>query len=399
MSSTAETRFRFGPVLVAAIASILLILLFWKISDVILLLFIAILVSLYLGSVTDFLTERTPLPRKLAFTASILITIGAVVALGFLLVPPVVAQTRQLIGVLPDYIKGWQEALARMMRRYPALGELTGGQTEVVSAVTKQLEGAIAGLFPTVINIGHQVVNVVSILVMGIYLSLYPGLYREWLIALFPPVHRDVVRDVLSDMSTTLRAWLVAQGLAMTILGFLTAVGLYLLDVPYWLAFGVFTGVIVIVPFFGTLLGTLLPALFVLGGPGYHGLGPGTHFFLVIALGVLTHIIEGNFVLPLITAKRVEIPPVLGMMSVLIVAKLLGIGGVVVAVPLMAVTMVIIRRILIHRVYEGQSFRRAARDRVLVVRVPAPDAAVITPADSIDVLHNATAAAGQRAAG
>jgi predicted PurR-regulated permease PerM len=200
-------------------------------------------------------------------------------------------------------------------------------------------------------------------------------------------------------MSTTLRAWLVAQGLAMTILGVLTAIGLYLLEVPYWLAFGVFTGAIVIVPFFGTLLGTLLPAVFVLGGPGFHGLGPGAHFFLVIALGVLTHIIEGNFVLPLITAKRVEIPPVLGMMSVLIVAKLLGVGGVVVAVPLMAVTMVMIRRILIHRVYEGQSFRRAARDRVLVVRVPAPDAAVITPSDVVDVLHNATPAAGQRAAG
>jgi predicted PurR-regulated permease PerM len=399
LNSTAETRFRFGPVLAAAIASILLILLFWKISSVVLLLFIAVLVSLYLGSVTDFLVERTRLPRTLAFTATVLLTIGAVVALGFLLVPPVVAQTRALIAVLPEYIRGWQEALQRMIARYPSLGQLTGGQTEIVGAVTKQVEGAVSGLFPTVINIGHQIVNVVSILVMGIYLALYPGLYREWLIALFPPVHRDVVRDVLGDMSTTLRAWLVAQGLAMTILGILTAIGLYVLEVPYWLAFGVFTGVVVIIPFFGTFFGTLLPALFVLGGPGFHGLGPGIHFLLVVGLGVLTHIIEGNFVLPLITAKRVEIPPVLGMMSVLIVAKLLGIGGVVVAVPLMAVTMVIIRRILIHRVYEGQSFRRAARDRVLVVRVPAPDAAVIAPNQSIDVLHNATPLTGQRAAG
>ncbi|HSQ05991.1 MAG TPA: AI-2E family transporter, partial [Burkholderiales bacterium] len=162
----------------------------------------------------------------------------------------------------------------------------------------------------------------------------------------------------------------------------------YVLDVPYWLTFGVFTGAVVIVPFFGTLLGTLLPALFVLGGPGYHGLGPGMHFLLVIMLGVLVHIIEGNVVLPLITAKRVEIPPVLGMISVLIVARLLGLGGVVVSIPLAAVTMVIIRRIVISRLYEGQGFRRAARDRVLVVRVPAPDASVIMPAEAVDVLHN-----------
>jgi predicted PurR-regulated permease PerM len=234
---------------------------------------------------------------------------------------------------------------------------------------------------------------------MGIYLALYPGVYREWLIAIFPPVQRDVVRDVLADMTTTLRAWIAAQAFAMAVLGLLTAVGLYVLDVPYWLTFGVFTGAVVIVPFFGTLIGTLLPALFVLGGQGFHGVGPGTHFVLVILLGVLVHIVEGNLVLPLITAKRVEIPPVLGMMSVLIVGRVLGLGGVVVAVPIAAVTMVIIRRILISRVYEGQSFRRAARDRVLVVRVPAPDDAVIAPTEHIDVLqHNSASHKGEPSA-
>jgi predicted PurR-regulated permease PerM len=197
------------------------------------------------------------------------------------------------------------------------------------------------------------------------------------MIALFPPVHRDTVRDVMRDLAVTLKAWIVAQMLAMTILAILTAIGLYILRVPYWLTFGIFVGAVVIVPFFGTLIGTLLPALFVLGGDGFAGIGPGGHFLLVILLGIVVHIIEGNFVLPLITAKRVEIPPVMSMMSVLIVAKLFGVFGVVVAVPMAAVVMVLIRRVVIHRVYEGQSFRRHAGDRVLVLRVPAPDAAVI----------------------
>ena len=144
-------------------------------------------------------------------------------------------------------------------------------------------------------------------------------------------------------------------------------------------------GAVVIVPFFGTLVGTLLPALFVLGGNGIGTIGPGGHFLLVILLGVIVHIVEGNVVLPLITAKRVEIPPVLSMMSVLIVAKLFGVAGVVVAVPLAAVTMVLLRRIVIHKLYEGQSLRRHTGDRVLLLRVPAPDAAVIAGAP-VDVL-------------
>ena len=385
--AVAEPRFRFGPVLGATVTTVLLIWLFYSVAEVLLLLFIAVLVSLYLGSVTDFIVARLPVPRALAFTAAIFLTLGAVYGLGALLVPPVVEQTQQLLGVLPDYIRAWQSWLERLTRRFPTLGGGASPQTELVNAIVSQIQGFASRAVPTVLNIGHQVVNVVSILVMGIYMALYPGLYREWLIALFPPTQRDTVRDVMSDIGTTLKAWIAAQLLAMTVLAALTALGLYILRVPYWLTFGIFVGAVVVVPFFGTLIGTLLPALFVLGGDGFAGIGPGGHFLLVVMLGVLIHIIEGNLVLPLITAKRVEIPPVLSMMAVLIVAKLFGVFGVIVAVPMAAVVMVLIRRIVIHRLYEGQSFRRHAGDRVLVLRVPAPDAAVIA-GTSVDVLRD-----------
>jgi predicted PurR-regulated permease PerM len=388
--TVAEQRFRFGPILGATVVTVLLIWLFYSVAEVLLLLFIAIIVSLYLGSVTDFLVARLPVSRPFAFTIAILGTLGAIYTLGALLVPPVVEQTQQLFSVLPNYINAWQEALQRLAARFPRLlGGAADPQTEVVNAIVTQIEGMASKAVPTVINVGHQIINVVSILVMGIYMALYPGLYREWLIALFPPVHRDTVRDVMIDIGTTLKAWIVAQLLAMTVLAALTALGLYILRVPYWLTFGIFVGAVVIVPFFGTLIGTLLPALFVLGGDGFAGIGPGGHFLLVIALGVVVHIIEGNFVLPLITAKRVEIPPVLSMMAVLIVAKLFGVFGVIVAVPMAAVVMVLIRRVVIHRLYEGQSFRRHAGDRVLVLRVPAPDAAVIA-GYPVDVLQGVT---------
>jgi len=379
---------RFGPILGATVITVLLIWLFYTVADVLLLLFIAVLVSLYLGSVTDFIVKRLPIPRPLAFTAAIFLTLGAIYGLGALLVPPVVEQTQQLMSVLPNYINTWQEALARLAQRFPRLlGGAANPQTELVNAIVSQVEGFAAKAFPTVLNLGHQVVNVVSILVMGIYMALYPGVYREWLIALFPPVHRDTVRDVMGDIGSTLKAWIAAQLLAMTVLAALTALGLYILRVPYWLTFGIFVGAVVVVPFFGTLVGTLLPALFVLGGQGVGGFGPGTHFLLVIMLGVFVHIVEGNLVLPLITAKRVEMPPVLSMMAVLIVAKLFGVFGVIVAVPMAAVVMVLIRRVVIHRLYEGQQFRRHAGDRVLVLRVPASDAAVISSAP-VDVLRD-----------
>jgi predicted PurR-regulated permease PerM len=218
---------------------------------------------------------------------------------------------------------------------------------------------------------------------MSIYLALQPGVYREWLIALFPPVHRDLIRDVLRDLADALRSYIVAQLLAMAILGTFTAIGLYILNVPYWLTFGIFTGLVAIVPFFGSLLSTILPALIVLGTPG-----GGTRALLVILLGVIVHLFEGNVVSPLVMSHKVELPPVLTIMAVLVVGKLLGPLGLVIAVPMLAALMVIVRRILINRIYEGKGFRKSTRDRSFVLRVPAPDGGVLLPNEPIvDVLH------------
>jgi predicted PurR-regulated permease PerM len=187
--------------------------------------------------------------------------------------------------------------------------------------------------------------------------------------------------------------------LAMGFLGALTAVGLWLLDVPFWLPFGIFTGLVAIVPFFGTLLSTTLPALFVLTGPGYHAFSPLGHAMLVVGLGVVIHLIEGNIVSPLVMSRKVDLPPVLTIMSVLIIGQLLGGLGLIVALPTLVTIMVIVRRILISRIYEGQGFRRTTRERPLILRVPAPGGGVISPPGvPFDVVSDAERSGRSRSA-
>jgi predicted PurR-regulated permease PerM len=174
--------------------------------------------------------------------------------------------------------------------------------------------------------------------------------------------------------------------IGMFVLAALTALGLYLLEVPFWLPFGVFTGLVAIVPFFGTLVSTLLPALFVLNGVGIWGFGPLGHSILVVLLGTVIHLVESNVVLPLVMSRKVDLPPVLSIMSVLVMGTLLGPMGLIVAVPTLAAVMVIVRRILITRIYEGQGFRRTTRERPLLLRVPAPGGGVLVPPEPVDVL-------------
>jgi predicted PurR-regulated permease PerM len=185
----------------------------------------------------------------------------------------------------------------------------------------------------------------VSVLVMSIFLARHPSVYAEGVVALVPPPRRTLARAILQDLNLTIRAWVLGQIIAMVLLAALTTLGLWALGIPYFLAFGVFAGVAAIVPFFGVLLSTVVPALFALGAFGV------TKALLVAALGVVVHIIEANFVAPVVMERQVNLPPVVTIAGVLLIGKLFGLAGLIIAVPILALVMILIRHILIGDLY------------------------------------------------
>ena len=388
----AARRFKFAPILTATVFTVLLLWIAGKVAHVFLLLFLGIMISLYLGALSGVLQRRVRIPSGWSLAAAVLISLGGLAVLFYILVPPLIVQTRELVRVLPTYITGWESAIDRLVARVPALASVyEPGQHKLLLALYDQVAGQFNDVVPKVFGIVEVLISIFSVCVMGLYLALHPALYRDWLIALFPPIHRDLVRDVLTDCADSLRAYIVGLLLAMSFLATLTAIGLSVLHVPYALTFGVFTGLATIVPFFGTLLATALPVLFVIGGPD-----GGSRALWVVVVGIVVHLIEGNVVAPLIMSKKVDLPPVLTIVFVLIVGSLLGPLGLLVAVPGLAVIMVVVRRILLTRLYEGQGFRRTTRERPLVLRLPASEGGIILPRTNVDVvsiLERRTAAA------
>ena len=383
MSNDNKGRFRFAPILTATVLTVLGLWLFGRVAQVLILLFIGVLLSLYLRAVAGWFERRWHFPERIAFLTSLLLSLTGVVAIFWILVPPVIEQTQALVKVLPNYITGWEGSIERAISRVPALREFwPTGQHKILIAVSNEFSSTFASLPTRVLSVVEGAISLFSIAVIAIYLSLHPALYREWLIALFPPIHRDLVRDLLGDLGDTLRSYIVGQLLVMAFLAALTAIFLYVLDVPFALTFGIFTGLVAIIPFFGTLLSTTLPALFVLNSPN-----GGVRALLVLGVGVVVHLIEGNIVSPYAMSKKVDLPPVLTIMAVLIMGQLLGGIGLIVALPTLAMVMVIVRRILITRIYEGQGFRRTTRERPLVLRLPAPGGGVLVPSGPpVDVI-------------
>jgi predicted PurR-regulated permease PerM len=363
-------------VLIAAIFALLLLLFLYSVAEVLLLFFIGVLFAVYLSAITDALQRRLAVPRVAGLLIAVIFTLIGTAGVVYLIVPPVLQQSRELIHAMPALMAGWEAQLLAMASQSSfwaeVLGSLEPGES-YTGSIMSQVTGYFRGVVPYLFSGITFLIHFISVLVMGIYLALRPSMYREGFILLAPPVHRELVRDILGDLGRTLRAWIVGQILAMIVLGVLTWIGLELLNVPYALAFGVFTGAVAIVPFFGTLFSTLLPALFVLGTGGM------MQAFWVVLLGIGVHAFEANIVAPMIMERQVHLPPVLSILAVLIMAHLLHLIGLLVAVPVLCVVMVVGRRVYVHRVLEGKGFRRAIRDRPVELRLPDEGAVLIHP--------------------
>ncbi|MEX2180971.1 MAG: AI-2E family transporter [Gemmatimonadaceae bacterium] len=352
------------PGFTAILVTVLLLWLAATVADLLLLLFLGLLLAVYLGAVTDVVVARTRLPRLAAFALTVVGTLAVLAAIGSLLIPPVVEQTRELVRVLPTLVVEWERRLELLLVRIPGTEEiLASGEHRIFAVALAEAQRLLGSLVPRLFDTVHLAINLVAVLVMAIYFAIQPDIYRQLALSVTPPQHREAAREVIEALSETLRAWTIAQLLAMTTLAALTALGLWLLDVPYWLAFGIFTGLVAIVPFFGTLVSTLLPAAFVIAQPG-----GGTLAILVILLGVVIHVAENQLIIPMLMHRRVNLPPVLTIMSVLICGKLLGPFGLLVAVPTLAVVMVLVRRILIVRVYQDAAAAPAVVTPVLTRR-------------------------------
>jgi predicted PurR-regulated permease PerM len=320
-----------------------------KTIALLLVVFLAIILAIYLNALTDLLEKRLGLPRPLGLTLSLAATLGALVGTVLLIAPPVTEQVQDLLNNLPTYLANLDANITAFMRNIPVLrrGATPGVESPgILASALGEILAFLRGAAVPYLKGGVEfLIEGVSVVVMAIFMARHPTIYAGGVVALVPPPRRPLGRAILTDLNSTIRAWVLGQIIAMLVLAALTTLGLWGLGVPYFLAFGVFAGVAAIVPFFGVLLSTVLPALFALGAFGV------TKALLVLALGVVIHIIEANFIAPLVMERQVNLPPVVTIAGVLIIGKLFGLGGLIIAVPILALAMILVRHILIGEVY------------------------------------------------
>ena len=343
-----ETDRRRGFPLGWILLAVLVVALLVRTVDVLIVVFLAIILAVYLDAVSGFLQRRAGVPPAIGLASALALTLGGLVGVVFLVAPAVASQVQHLVANLPSFLTELDQSINRLFRSIPVLrrGVTEGSTPGLLATALNEMFGVLRGALVPYLKGGVElIIEGIGVFVMALYLARNPSTYVDGLVALVPPAHRRLARVILYDLKLTLHAWVVGQLIAMVLLAALTTLGLWILGVPYFLAFGVFAGVAAIVPFFGTLFSTIIPALFALG---VAGLGKA---IAVALLGIGVHLIEANFVAPVVMERQVNLPPVITIAGVLLIGKLFGLAGLIVAVPILAFVMVLIRHILMGEVY------------------------------------------------
>jgi len=303
----------------------------WLACDVLLALGAGALAAIALSAATGFLMDLGIRRRGIALALVVFGIVLGVGATSWLLAPEISAQTDELLQQLP---RAWQNLLGSLR------------QTEWGRALAHQppVEGSIAVVSNATSLLGivlHNVALLVIVAFVSLYLSADPAPYFGGFLRLLPPWRRRRATEVAQVVEQALRRWLLSRLLAMSIVGSVTALGLWLLGIQLALTLGLLSGILTFIPYVGAIV-SLVPALLL-------ALTQGTlAAAYVVLLYVGVHVLEGYLVTPLIEQKAVQLPPALSIASQVLLWTLAGAWGLALASPIAATLLIVVNMLYIE---------------------------------------------------
>ncbi len=178
--------------------------------------------------------------------------------------------------------------------------------------------------------------NVGIIFFVGIFLASDPVLYRDGFAKLFPIQRRSRIAEVMDLMAESMFRWIIGRFIAMLLTGVGTAIVLAVLGVPMPITIGIATGLLTFIPNIGGIIALVLAALMALSQ------GPMTVVWVVVAYGAI-QLVESNLITPMIQQYQTSIPPALLISFQLIFGVLNGFLGIMIATPLLAAILPMVK--------------------------------------------------------
>ncbi|MCP9878445.1 AI-2E family transporter [Cyanobium sp. A1C-AMD] len=328
-----------GRTVLGALALVVIGLLTWELRWVLLVLFGAVVLAVALDVPITLLRRLLPLNRPAALIVVVvsLVLLGGV--LGQLLLPELLEQIKQLTTLLP-VLALRLSSLARQVDWLPDLEQqlMALGTWERLQPLGGQLLGLAGGAANTTIQM-------LLMALLAILLALDPRSHQKVIVSLTPSFWRPQMKHLLGESRQALGGWLAGMTLSAVSVFLLTWAGLALLGVPLALLSSLVCGLLTFVPTIGPTAATLLPlAVGLLVSPA--------KMLQVLVLRLILQNAEAFLLTPVLLRRTVNLLPTVALTAQLCLGALLGLPGVLLALPLVVVLQVLFEEVLVKEVMD-----------------------------------------------
>lgn len=275
------------------------------------------------------------LPRWLAILLIYAAIIGALVALGMAIVPPLIDQAEQLWRALPEKFDQAQQFLMRIgiLQRPVTLS------AAVQQAPTGEAGNVATTIFGYVRNVVGGLFGIITILLLAFYMLVESRELMSFFVRLFPVEQRRRVATISKDVTEKVSAWLGGQLLLSLIIGVTSAIGLWAMGVPYFYVLALISAIGEFIPMVGPIL-SAIPAILVAATVS-PGLALGVALFFIIQQQV-----ENTVLVPKIMGRSVGLSAVTVILALGIGSQLMGVVGAILSVPTAAILQVLFEELV-----------------------------------------------------
>ena len=302
----------------------------------------------YLGDPLVDRLQAWRLPRTLAVTLVFCAILGGLLLLLLILLPRLESQLVHLSQKLPLYLEWLKGKLLPYLGDWLAANEAeldAQGLGRTLAGNWQTAGGALAGLWHSLSSSGMTLIGWLANLLLVPVLTFY--LLRDWddlvaaVQALLPRRSAALWSRLARQADEVLGAFLRGQLSVMFALGVIYTTGLWLAGLDFALLIGMFAGLMSFVPYLGLIIGILaagLASVLQFQGP--------SELHWVVLVFVTGQLLEGAVLTPRLVGGRIGLHPVAVIFAVMAGGQLYGFFGILLALPVAAVTMVLLRHLL-----------------------------------------------------
>lgn len=278
--------------------------------------------------------ENWRIPRILAILLCLLLTLAVIVGILYV----VSLQISSFAEVIPKLIERGNKYMDQLQTY--ADERFNIDKNRQVSEVRKYLNQGLAEggaiLTSTLLATTSTLTDIFLVLLFIFFFLLYRDFFRSFFYKAFSETRRSKIDSVMQGIYTVVKDYLAGLVLVILIIGTLMTVGLLILGIDYAVFFGFFGACLVLIPYFGISLGSLLPAAYTLvtDDNPLKALG-------VIGIFLFVQTIEGNFITPYIVGSKVSINPLAAIIVLILWENVWGFPGLILALPMTAILKVI----------------------------------------------------------